>query len=71
MSGSCGLDNDSNRSKSDGLKQNTFCPKLDIYFQKSKMRFLSLSSFATSVQRFVFLHLDPKGLKSCHFHMPR
>ncbi|KAF5776327.1 hypothetical protein HanXRQr2_Chr12g0523031 [Helianthus annuus] len=30
-----------------------------------------LASFATSVQQFVFLHLDPKGLKYCHFHPAR
>ncbi|KAM0048199.1 putative dynamin, GTPase region, Dynamin superfamily [Helianthus debilis subsp. tardiflorus] len=27
-----------------------------------------LASFVTFVQRFVFPHLNPKGLKSCHFH---
>ncbi|KAJ0550524.1 hypothetical protein HanHA300_Chr07g0246441 [Helianthus annuus] len=27
-----------------------------------------LTTFATFVQKFVFQHLDPKGLKSCHFH---
>ncbi|MFS8022165.1 hypothetical protein Hanom_Chr16g01436281 [Helianthus anomalus] len=32
------------------------------------MSFSALASFATFVQRFVFPHLDPKGLKSCHFH---
>ncbi|KAJ0772007.1 hypothetical protein HanPI659440_Chr07g0275481 [Helianthus annuus] len=30
-----------------------------------------MASFATFVKRFVFPHLDPKGLKSCHFHLAR
>ncbi|KAJ0631969.1 hypothetical protein HanLR1_Chr17g0659861 [Helianthus annuus] len=36
----------------------------------NKMPFSSLrfGQFATFVQRFVLPHLDPKGLKSCHFH---
>ncbi|KAJ0751263.1 putative sarcosine/dimethylglycine N-methyltransferase [Helianthus annuus] len=40
---------------------------------KSKMPFSSrgLVSFATFVQRFVFPQLDPKDLKSCHFHPAR
>ncbi|MFS7925127.1 hypothetical protein Hanom_Chr04g00280891 [Helianthus anomalus] len=30
-----------------------------------------LAKFATSVQMFVLLNLDLKGLKSCHFHPTR
>ncbi|KAM0068866.1 hypothetical protein Hdeb2414_s0002g00077891 [Helianthus debilis subsp. tardiflorus] len=37
----------------------------------SSLRFGTLASFVTFVQRFVFPHLDPKGLKSCHFHPAR
>ncbi|KAF5787607.1 hypothetical protein HanXRQr2_Chr10g0454691 [Helianthus annuus] len=36
-----------------------FCPKVSSFL-----------CFVTFVQRFVFPHLDPKGLKSCHFHLP-
>ncbi|MFS7921515.1 hypothetical protein Hanom_Chr03g00237681 [Helianthus anomalus] len=38
-------------------------------FEKSKLSFSSLrfGQFCDFRQRFVFPHLDPKGLKSCHF----
>ncbi|KAJ0913921.1 hypothetical protein HanPSC8_Chr06g0232741 [Helianthus annuus] len=38
---------------------------------KCHFRPCGLTSFATFVQRFVFSHLDPKGLKSCQFHPAR
>ncbi|MFS7980005.1 hypothetical protein Hanom_Chr10g00934321 [Helianthus anomalus] len=43
-----------------------------LFFRvKCHFRPRGLTSFATFVQRFVSPHLDPKGLKSSHFHPAR